>query len=126
MNEEEPREARQAKRALRALAENSGALDYYPKDLAEVDRITPQIAHEIRSQYMISYLPTNTVLDGKFRKITVTVTGNGKPTVRTRNGYYATPVAPPKPTPGNSINSTDEHECTRISYLRSFAFIRGQ
>ncbi len=103
LNEEEPREARQAKRALHALAENSGALDYYPKDLAEVDRITPQIAHEIRSQYMISYLPTNTVLDGKFRKITVTVTGNGHPTVRTRTGYYATPVPAPKPTPGSSI-----------------------
>jgi Ca-activated chloride channel family protein len=103
LNEEEPREARQAKRALHALAENSGALDYYPKDLAEVDRITPQIAHEIRSQYMISYLPTNTVLDGKFRKITVTVTGNGHPTVRTRSGYYANHAPAPKPTPGSSI-----------------------
>jgi Ca-activated chloride channel family protein len=103
LNEEEPREARQAKRALHALAENSGALDYYPKDLAEVDRITPQIAHEIRSQYMISYLPTNTVLDGNFRKITVTVTGNGHPTVRTRSGYYANPAPAPKPTPGSSI-----------------------
>ena len=103
LSEEEPREARQAKRALHALAENSGALDYYPKDVAEVDRITPQIAHEIRSQYMISYLPTNTVLDGKFRKITVTVKAPGNPTVRTRNGYYATPVAPPKPGASNSI-----------------------
>ena len=75
LSEEEPREARQAKRALKALAEASGGLDYYPKDLAEVDRITPQVAHEIRSQYMISYLPTNTAFDGKFRKITVAVKG---------------------------------------------------
>ena len=52
---------------------------------------------------MISYLPTNTAFDGKFRKITVTVKGFGNPTVRTRNGYYATQPAPPKPTPGNSI-----------------------
>ncbi len=103
LSEEEPREARQAKRALKAVAEATGALDYYPKDLAEVQRITPQVAHEIRSQYMISYLPTNTAFDGKFRKITVTVKGFGNPTVRTRNGYYATQPAPPKPTPGNSI-----------------------
>jgi VWFA-related protein len=103
LSEEEPREARQAKRALKLLAENSGALDYYPKDLAEVDRITPQVAHEIRSQYMISYLPTNTTFDGKFRKITVTVKANGNPTVRTRNGYYAKTAPPSKPTPGSSI-----------------------
>jgi VWFA-related protein len=103
LSEEEPREARQAKRALKALAENSGALDYYPKDLAEVDRITPQIAHEIRNQYMISYLPTNTAFDGKFRKINVLVKASGNPTVRTRNGYYATTTPPPKPVPANTI-----------------------
>jgi Ca-activated chloride channel homolog len=103
LSEEEPREARQAKRALKALAENSGALDYYPKDLAEVDRITPQIAHEIRNQYMISYLPTNTAFDGKFRKINVLVKASGNPTVRTRNGYYATTTPPPKAVPGNTI-----------------------
>jgi VWFA-related protein len=103
LSEEEPREARQAKRALKALAETTGALDYYPKDLAEIDRITPQVAHEIRSQYMISYLPTNTAFDGKFRKINVLVKASGNPTVRTRNGYYATPTAPPKPVPSNTI-----------------------
>jgi Ca-activated chloride channel family protein len=96
LSEEEPREAGKAKRALKALAQASGGLDYYPKDLAEVDRITPQIAHEIRNQYVLGYLPTNTALDGSFRKITVTVSGYGHATVRTRNGYYANPVAPPK------------------------------
>ena len=35
-------EARAAKRALKALAEASGGLDYYPKNLAEVEKITPQ------------------------------------------------------------------------------------
>jgi Ca-activated chloride channel homolog len=96
LSEEEPREARKAKRALKSLAEASGAMDYYPKDLAEVDRITPQVAHEIRNQYILAYLPTNTALDGSFRKISVTVKGFGNPTVRTRNGYYATPI-PAKP-----------------------------
>lgn len=103
LNEEDPREARQAKRALRALSEATGGMDYYPKDLAEVDRITPEVAHEIRNQYMISYLPSNTNLDGRFRKISVTVRASGNPTVRTRNGYYATPNPPPKPRAANSI-----------------------
>jgi VWFA-related protein len=91
LSEEEPREARNAKRALRALAEASGGMDYYPKDLAEVERITPQVAHEIRNQYLLAYSPTNTAFDGSYRKIEVKVKGYGNPTVRARSGYYATP-----------------------------------
>jgi Ca-activated chloride channel homolog len=93
LSEEEPREARSARRALKALSEASGGLDYYPKDLAEVERVTPQIAHEIRNQYLLAYSPTNPALDGTFRKIEVKVKGYGNPTVRTRSGYYATPEA---------------------------------
>jgi VWFA-related protein len=96
LSEEEPREARNARRALRALAEASGGMDYYPKDLAEVERITPQVAHEIRNQYLLAYSPTNTALDGTYRKIEVKVKGYGTPTVRARSGYYATPETPPK------------------------------
>jgi len=103
LSEEEPREARQAKRALKELADASGGMAYYPKDLAEIDRIVPEVAHEIRNQYMISYLPSNPVLDGKFRKISVMVKAAGSPLVRTRNGYYATPNPPPKPGAANSI-----------------------
>jgi Ca-activated chloride channel family protein len=96
LNEEEPREARAAKRALKALAEASGGLDFYPKDLAEVEKITPEVAKEIRNQYMLAYSPANQSLDGTFRQIRVTINGFGKPTVRTRNGYYATSAAPAK------------------------------
>ncbi len=96
LNEEEAREAKKAKRALKALAEASGGLDYYPKDLAEVDRITPEVAHEIRNQYSLAYTPTNEELDGSFRQIKVIVNGYGRPTVRTQNGYYATPAPSPK------------------------------
>ena len=55
LSEEEPREARKAKQALKTLAENSGGVDYYPKDLAEVDKMCLKIAHEIRDQYMLAY-----------------------------------------------------------------------
>lgn len=96
LNEEEPREARAAKRALKALAEASGGLDYYPKDLAEVEKITPEVAKEIRNQYMLAYSPANQNLDGTFRQIRVIVNGFGKPIVRTRNGYYATDAGPAK------------------------------
>lgn len=93
LNEEEAREARSAKRALKALADASGGLDYYPKSLSDVEEITPRVAHEIRNQYILGYASSNSALDGTFRQVKVTVTGFGRPTVRTRNGYYATPTA---------------------------------
>jgi VWFA-related protein len=96
LNDEEPREARAAKRALNDLATASGGLSYYPKSLSEVETITPQIAHEIRNQYILAYSPTNQALDGKFRSIRVTVKAPGNPTVRTRNGYFATAAPAPK------------------------------
>jgi Ca-activated chloride channel homolog len=100
LNDEEPREGRAAKHALKVLAEASGGLDYYPKTLSEVENITPQIAHEIRNQYILAYSPTNTALDGSFRAIKVTVNAPGHPTVRVRNGYYANAAPPPKPKSG--------------------------
>ena len=93
LNEEEAGEARAAKRALKALSEASGGLDYYPKSLSDIQEVTPRVAHEIRNQYILGYTSSNQSLDGTFRKIKVTVTGFGRPTVRTRNGYYATPTA---------------------------------
>jgi VWFA-related protein len=87
LNEEEPSEAKNAQKALKALAEASGGYAYYPKDLAEVESITPQIAHEIRNQYTLGYTPLNLNMDGKFRTLRVEVKGFGK--VRAKNGYYA-------------------------------------
>ena len=89
LSEEEPREAKKARHALHDLALASGAMDYYPKDLEEVDKEVPEIAHEIRNQYTLAYSPLNPALDGTYRKITVTVNAPGRPTVRSRNGYYA-------------------------------------
>jgi Ca-activated chloride channel family protein len=98
LNEEEPREAKKAKRALKALTEASGGLAYYPKMLPEVQEMALQVAHEIRNQYIIAYTPEIQALDGSYRRIKVTVDGPGHPTVRTRSGYYATPDEPPKST----------------------------
>jgi VWFA-related protein len=91
LNEEERREALKAKKALTALANASGGLAFFPKELAEVERIALEVAHEIRNQFMISYSPTNQAMDGSFRTIKVQVTAPSKPQVRTRSGYYATP-----------------------------------
>jgi VWFA-related protein len=90
LSEEEPHEAKKAKRVLDALTNASGGLAYYPKDLTDVDAIALRVAHEIRNQYIIAYTPSNPALDGTFRQIHVAVKGPGSPVVRTRTGYFAT------------------------------------
>jgi len=91
LSEEERREAKRAKRALDALADATGGQSYYPKDVSEVDRIAHQVARDVRNQYTIIYSPSNQSLDGSYRQIKVTTSAPGKPAVRTRSGYYATP-----------------------------------
>ena len=85
------REARRAKRALQAMAVGTGGIAYFPKDLNEVDAISQSIAHDIRSQYILGYRPSNPQTNGGFRTIHVEAHARGydKLQVRTRTGYYA-------------------------------------
>jgi VWFA-related protein len=48
-----------------------------------------QIEDELRTQYVASYVSTNTKLDGSFRKLSVECRGDGLK-VQVRKGYYAT------------------------------------
>ena len=89
--EEEKHEATKARRALNELTNATGGLAFYPKDVNEVQSLAVEIAHDIRNQYTIAYTPSIQELDGSYRQIKVTVDAPGKPTVRTRSGYYATP-----------------------------------
>ena len=49
-----------------------------------------QIEDELRTQYVASYTPSNTKLDGTFRHTTVECRGDGMK-VQVRKGYFATP-----------------------------------
>jgi Ca-activated chloride channel homolog len=89
--EEEKREASKARRALNELTSATGGLAFYPKEVSDVQSLAVEIAHDIRSQYTIAYRPNIQALDGSYRQIKVTVEGPGRPVVRTRSGYYATP-----------------------------------
>jgi len=49
-----------------------------------------QIEDELRTQYLITYAPLNTTMDGKFRNIAVSCKSEGKDLkVQARKGYYA-------------------------------------
>lgn len=89
--EEEKHEAAKARRALKELTTATGGLAFYPKEVSEVQALAVEVARDIRSQYTIAYTPSVQALDGSYRQIKVTVEAPGKPVVRTRSGYYATP-----------------------------------
>jgi Ca-activated chloride channel homolog len=83
--------SKKAKELLSRLAEDSGGRAFFPKELSEMKAIANQIAKDLRTQYIISYYPTNEKRDGTFRSIKVSVEqkGSRKLIARTRNGYYA-------------------------------------
>ena len=89
--DEDKRDASKAKRALKELTTATGGLAFYPKEVSEVGPLAVEVARDIRNQYTIAYTPTVQALDGSYRQIKVTVDAPGKPTVRTRSGYFATP-----------------------------------
>lgn len=88
---EEKRDARRAKRSLDELVQATGGLAFYPKEASETEQIAKAVAAELRNQYVIGYNPTNPAMDGSFHRIEVKLEGVKGATVRTRNGYYATP-----------------------------------
>ncbi len=87
----EDREARRAKRALTALAFQTGGVAFFPKDISEVDSISRAVAHDLRNQYTLGYKPSNPQSNGGYRSVRVEAHagGYGKLQVRTRSGYYA-------------------------------------
>ena len=86
--EEHPKHA---KRALQIMSERTGGIAFFPKTLDEVDAISREVAHDIRSQYTIGYKPTTPKNQGGYRQVKVDARSHnyGKLTVRTKSGYYA-------------------------------------
>ncbi len=89
---ESSRSMRRAKRALESIAKASGGSTFFPKNLEDVQVVANDIAADIRNQYVLAYTPTNSILDGKFRKVEVKLAAPrryGRLAVRARDGYYA-------------------------------------
>jgi Ca-activated chloride channel homolog len=81
--------------SLKQLAKATGGEVFFPESVKDVLPICERIARDIRNQYTLTYIPTNTRYDGKYRVIEVKA---GAPErerlmVRTRAGYYA-PLKP--------------------------------
>lgn len=102
--------AKKAKELLQRIADDSGGRAFFPKDISEMGEIAKQIAKDLRTQYVVSYYPSNDKRDGTFRTVKVTVSpkDNHKLFARTRQGYYAknekgeTPLAGQRKVRGNT------------------------
>ena len=88
---------------LDRLAKETGGRAFYPTSLKELPDIAKEITRDMRTQYVISYNPTNKARDGSFRAVRVAVAdtpGKEKRIAVTRSGYNSgregAGVAPPK------------------------------
>lgn len=88
---------------LDRLAKETGGRAFYPTSLKELPDIAKEITRDMRTQYVISYNPTNKARDGSFRAVRVAVAdtpGKEKRIAVTRSGYNSgregAGVTPPK------------------------------
>lgn len=81
--------SRSGREALQNLASSTGGAAYFPPRVEDVDAITRAVAHDIRSQYLLTYNPGGAIGKG-YQQVRVEARGTGRTrlTVRTRTGYY--------------------------------------
>lgn len=81
-----------ARNFLTRLAEETGGKVYFPDSIDWLNEIALEISGELRTQYVLTYAPTNTTRDGGFRKIKVEINDGAageKRTAITRTGRNA-------------------------------------
>ena len=81
-------ELRRGKNELIEFARKTGGINVRSPKGDKLEEAFINIVEELRNQYTLTYYPTNTIRDGKWRTISV---GSMRPglSVRTRPGYYA-------------------------------------
>lgn len=67
--------------------ETGGRLINVGRNAKKLDDAFAQISDELRTQYLVSYVPKNAEIDGTFRTINITCGKDAK--VQARKGYYA-------------------------------------
>jgi len=74
---------------MRKMSEETGGrMIDVGNNFAKLEKAFKEISNELRSQYELTYTPTNTNMDGGYRKIEIKQKDGDK--VQARKGYYAT------------------------------------
>jgi Ca-activated chloride channel family protein len=96
---------------INKLATETGGRAFFPESLVDLPQIAAEIVRDLRTQYVLSYSPTNKSPDGTYRAIKVTVdqpNSSEKRIALTRTGRLArrenpnSPKAPPVRLPNAS------------------------
>jgi Ca-activated chloride channel family protein len=75
---------------LEKLSEETGGAAFFTGDMLALERSFTQIANELRTQYLITYRPTNDSYDGSYRRVEVKLAGgHDNVRLRTKRGYKA-------------------------------------
>lgn len=75
--------------AMKSLAQETGAQSFFPRSVQDLRGIYAGIWDELANQYSIGYAPSNSRLDGRFRRIVIKVTDRPELRPRARMGYTA-------------------------------------
>jgi len=84
---------------INRIATETGGRAFFPQSISELPEVANQIVRDLRTQYVISYDPTNKAHDGSYRAIKVNVAdapGRDKRIALTRSGRTA----------GQGVNAT--------------------
>ncbi len=87
---------------LNRLASETGGRAFFPQSISELPEIANEIVRDLRTQYVVSYDPTNKAHDGTYRSIKVAIAdapGQGKRIALTRSGRTAGAGAGARPAP---------------------------
>jgi len=77
-------------KGLDRLCEETGGMAFFTGDMLSLERSFTKIANELRSQYLITYRPSNDHYDGSYRKVEVKLaSASEKYKLRTKRGYKA-------------------------------------
>jgi VWFA-related protein len=75
--------------SMKTLAQETGAVSFFPQTIQELKGIYASISDELSNQYSIGYSPSNWRPDGRFRRIIVKVNAHPEFHPRARQGYTA-------------------------------------
>ena len=81
-------ELERAEQLMADISNRTGGRMYSPLKDEDLNDVYSRVAHELKNQYIITYIPKNEERDGKFRRIGIYLTRAGY-LARTREGYYA-------------------------------------
>jgi Ca-activated chloride channel family protein len=76
---------------LSQIARESGGEAFFPYSMKQIDEAYDKVVSQIRAQYSLGYVSTNTTTDGRWRKVEIKVKRPGLRDLRlqSRKGYFA-------------------------------------